>query len=167
MNLANELAQWLATLGVAGWLLRDKLPAIPLGKLKSLGAPALYVALGLAAANVGALKGCSLPDIVPVIDVTPKAETLYFASLSSPTARTPAQARILDKTQKLWPAGHKFLSVADGTPEAEKLAAYRSQMPCVVVLDAATSKVLGVEVIPPDVADDWPASLVAKYGRAK
>ena len=161
MNLANEIAQWLATLGVAGWLFRDKLPTVPLAKLKSLGAPVLYVVLGLAAANVGSLKGCSLPDIVPVIDVTPKAETLWLVAISKHDDLNAAQGAILDRTA--WPGGQKFLSVLDGTKEADKYAAYKSSMPCVIVMDAASGKVLGVEVIAPDVKPTWPAEVVAKY----
>lgn len=97
----------------------------------------------------------------PTPTPTPQATKLWLVAISKVADRTASQGAIL--TVEAWPEPHKFVSLIDGTAAAAGYAKYRSAMPCVVVMDQETRKVLGVEVIPGEVPDGWPASIVAKY----
>jgi hypothetical protein len=97
----------------------------------------------------------------PTPTPTPQATKLWLVAISKVADRTASQGAIL--TVEAWPNPHKFVSLIDGTAAAQGYSKYRSVMPCVIVMEQETRKVLGVEVIPGEVPDGWPASIVSKY----
>lgn len=94
------------------------------------------------------------------------AAKLWLIAVDDFRDRTPAQTQVLSDVA-YWDAqrakGHDFERYNAGTKAAEPYAKFHKFPDELIVQDAASGKVLGVEQIPPDVATAWADGVIDRY----
>jgi hypothetical protein len=107
------------------------------------------------------------PDPVPDPEPPPVvAKKLWLVAVDDPAQRSPNQMRIITDValwKELLKSGHDFEAYATSSVEGTRYKPYLKYAAQLILQDATTGKVLGVEEFPKIVDREWVKAIVAKY----